>query len=159
MPEEWCTPGQDLVKFGKEGRVAEGVPWPVVTARSANAKGILPPGFYYYHTYEFDRPPEVVYGPAYPLVMEYIGKCEDRNAINAKWKSIKQQVVEFLKAMPSLNKAVEMQPGLALYLDNEDKERLEAQQDKRTKTEIVAPPIDVEAIISAAVNARLSGVK
>jgi hypothetical protein len=159
MPEEWCTINQDVVKISKDGRWGDGHSWPTVTARPVTKKGTLPPGFYYHTDNEFDMLPEVVYGPMYPTVMEYIAKSKQRVAISAKWQSIKKQVVEFLKAMPSLNKAIEMQPGLALYLGDEDKERLEAKQDKRTKTEIVAPPMDVEAIISAAVSARMSGVR
>lgn len=153
IPDNWCEKhGAVKVKCG--GTSEQGYPEVVATSK---AVGLFPPqSKYHYYPFVSDKSPQETYGPMYETVVAFLEWGRETKAVREKWGAIASQLEAFLGAMPSLNKAVEAMPGIALYLAQEDKDRLAADQQKRSKSEPEAPAIDTEAIISAAIAHRMA---
>lgn len=129
---------------------------PTVYASSIR-KWEFPPDFYEYSAIEVDGTVEEVYGPAAATVIEYMAAQRQRVEIRQKWEAILKQVIGVLKTFPTLNKALEKVPEIAFYIHNEDKERLAVVVEKRGKSdEPEVPPIDVEALVTAAIAHRMT---
>lgn len=153
IPNDWCE-RHAAVKVKYKGTSEQGYPEVVATAK---AVGLFPPqSTYHYYPFVSDKSPQETYGPMYETVVEFLEWGRETKAVREKWGAIASQLEAFLGSMPSLNKAVEAMPGIALYLAQEDKDRLAAEQQKRSKSEPEVPAIDTEAIISAAIAHRMA---
>jgi len=75
--------------------------------------------------------------------------------IEARWEQIKTDVIGLLEACRSLNEAVKLVPGIKLYVDREDIERLERKIDRKPRAELIQT-IDTDTLTAAAAAARLA---
>jgi hypothetical protein len=82
----------------------------------------------------------------------------ERQCITDKYRNIRAQVVGFLHAQPSLNRALEKHPEIALYIDQEYIDRVNAKEERKgaAKPQREEVTIDVDAITSAAIAHRLA---
>jgi hypothetical protein len=81
-----------------------------------------------------------------------------RDAVINKYESITEQVQSFLKSQPSLNKALQKHPELAMYIPEAYIERVNAVVARSASAKEDQEPeihIDIEAIVAAAVAHRV----
>lgn len=79
--------------------------------------------------------------------------------LQAKWKKVETDVIEFLRKCKSLNEALKLLPTLRMYVSPEDVERVErkAESTKARRAELVKEAPAEEELTAAAMAARLSG--
>jgi hypothetical protein len=75
--------------------------------------------------------------------------------IDARWGSITNDVMGLLNACRSLNEAVKLVPGIKLYVDRDDVERMERKAERKVRPEL-AKSIDADTLTAAAAAARLA---
>lgn len=73
-----------------------------------------------------------------------------------RWAKIELDIMNFLDKVKSLNEAVKLFPGIKLYLDKDDVERMERKVQRGAREELVAD-IDLGQLTAAAVVAQLNG--
>lgn len=76
--------------------------------------------------------------------------------INIRWTKIKSDVTEFLHKCKSLNEAIKLFPGIKMYVDKDDIERVERKIERAPRTDLVKS-VDTGTITASAVAARLMG--
>lgn len=89
------------------------------------------------------------------LIQRYEDACAEKE-IEVRWKKIEEEMRSFLKKCKSLNEAVKLFPGVKLYVDKDDIERLEKKVERKPREALVSN-IDTDGISAAAVAARLMG--
>jgi hypothetical protein len=77
-------------------------------------------------------------------------------AINARWEKIKVDIDEFLQKCKSLNEAVKLFPGVRMYIDRHDIERLERKLERPTQRAKIVEDVDTEGLTAAAIAAKLA---
>jgi hypothetical protein len=75
--------------------------------------------------------------------------------IDVRWASITKDVMGLLDACRSLNEAVKLVPGIKLYVDSDDVERMERKAERKARPEL-AKGIDADTLTAAAAAARLA---
>lgn len=82
--------------------------------------------------------------------------AEESHRLRTKWANISDQVLAFLRTYPTLNQAVKVWEGVRLYIPQPYLDRL-GEQVVRAKRDNPPemPKIDTQALIAAAVGARL----
>ena len=73
-----------------------------------------------------------------------------------RWAKIETDISNFLDKVKSLNEAVKLFPGIKMYVDKDDLERLERKVHRGAREELVAS-IDIGELTAAAVVAQLNG--
>lgn len=114
MPKEWMQPVESFTLKDDDVGVVE-------VSRPNRQKLMLPPRVTTYGRIAHDGSEEEVKAH-FALMKE---KNNAINAINAKYTAIKTQLVQFLNASPSLNKALKLYPDLAFYVPQRYIEKVE----------------------------------
>lgn len=76
--------------------------------------------------------------------------------IKKRWAKVELDILAFLDKVKSLNEAVKLFPGIKLYVDMDDIERLERKVQRGAREELVVN-IDMDALTASAVVAQLNG--
>lgn len=76
--------------------------------------------------------------------------------ITHRWNKIEMEMAGFLNKCKSLNEAIKLFPGVKMYVDREDINRMERKIERKPREALVID-IDTGAITAAAVAARLMG--
>lgn len=94
-----------------------------------------------------------------PELSELKAHYEKVAEIVARWRKVETDVLTFLAACKSLNEALKSWPGLSVYLDKEDIERVGVKREKARESEALKAlaAMDTDALVGAAVIARMSG--
>lgn len=77
-------------------------------------------------------------------------------AIDARWEKIKVEVDQFLTKCKSLNEAVKLFPGVRMYIDRDDIERLERKLERPSQRKTIVHGVDTDGLTAAAIAAKLS---
>jgi hypothetical protein len=77
-------------------------------------------------------------------------------AIDARWEKIKVEVDQFLTKCKSLNEAVKLFPGVRMYIDSDDIERLERKLERPSQRKAIVHGVDTDGLTAAAIAAKLS---
>lgn len=77
-------------------------------------------------------------------------------SLNARWKKVSDDISEFLKKCKSLNEAVKLFPGVRMYIDIEDIERLERKIERQSQRKAIVQSYDTEGLTAAAIAAKLA---
>lgn len=77
-------------------------------------------------------------------------------ALNARWKKVSDDISNFLKKCKSLNEAVKLFPGVRMYIDREDIERLDRKIDRASQRKQIVASVDTEGLTAAAIAAKLA---
>lgn len=89
------------------------------------------------------------------LIQRYEDACIERE-IEVRWKKIEDEMLSFLKRCKSLNEAIKLFPGVKLYVDKNDIERIEKKPERKPREALVMN-IDTDTMTAAAVAANLMG--
>lgn len=76
--------------------------------------------------------------------------------IGARWDKVEKQMMQVLDRCKSLNEAVKLFPGIKLYLDPSDIERMERKVSRAPREELLAD-LDLGEMTAAAVVANING--
>jgi hypothetical protein len=76
--------------------------------------------------------------------------------IDARWEKIKVEVDEFLTKCKSLNEAVKLFPGVRMYIDRDDIQRLERKLERPSQRKAIVQGVDTDGLTAAAIAAKLS---
>lgn len=77
-------------------------------------------------------------------------------SLNARWKKVKDDISNFLKKCKSLNEAVKLFPGVRMYIDREDIERLDRKIYRASQRKQIVASVDTEGLTAAAIAAKLA---
>lgn len=77
-------------------------------------------------------------------------------AINTKWAKVNMDITEFLNKCKSLNEAVKLFPGVRMYIDHEDIQRMERKIERPTQRAKIVETVDTEGLTAAAIAAKLA---
>jgi hypothetical protein len=77
-------------------------------------------------------------------------------ALNARWEKVSDDISEFLKKCKSLNEAVKLFPGVRMYIDRDDIERLDRKVERATQRKLIVESYDTEGLTAAAIAAKLA---
>lgn len=77
-------------------------------------------------------------------------------SINDKWAKVKTDMTEFLNKCKSLNEAVKLFPGVRMYIDREDIQRMERKIERPTQRAKIVETVDTEGLTAAAIAAKLA---
>ncbi len=77
-------------------------------------------------------------------------------ALNARWEKVSNDISEFLKKCKSLNEAVKLFPGVRMYIDRDDIERLDRKVERATQRKLIVESYDTEGLTAAAIAAKLA---
>lgn len=91
----------------------------------------------------------------------YVAYRQAVGEIDGRWKGIAQQVKSFLGHCKSLNEGLKLWPDLRIYIPKEFLDKAEEKTAKAAKQESAAlkalASIDTDALVAAAVGARMAG--
>lgn len=90
---------------------------------------------------------------------ELIARWEDtlvEQAINARWAKVTNDIVEFLDKCKSLNEAIKLFPGVRMYIDSDDIQRMEKKVERPTQRAKIVEQVDTEGLTAAAIAAKLA---
>ena len=117
------------------------------------SKGQTPPRHSYYDTMLVDaNHPEMV-------------RCLDyhvrRLEIEDRWDEVNQKVTEFLLSCKSLNEATKLWPDVAMYIQSQDMDRMGVKRERAKESAAMEAlkKLDTDALVGAAVIARMSGAQ
>lgn len=77
-------------------------------------------------------------------------------SINDKWDKVKKDITDFLNKCKSLNEAVKLFPGVRMYIDSEDLQRLDRKAERPTQRAKIVETYDTEGLTAAAIAAKLA---
>lgn len=78
------------------------------------------------------------------------------DALNVKWKKIKDEVDAFFRGCSTLNQALKAVPAMRLYVPKDYLDRVDAKVERSAKT-TVEVKFDVDQLTAAAIGAQLAG--
>jgi hypothetical protein len=76
--------------------------------------------------------------------------------INAKWKKVEKDITEFLNKCKSLNEAVKLFPNVVMYINSEDRERLDRKVERQSQRKAIVNDVDTDGLTAAAIAAKLA---
>ena len=76
--------------------------------------------------------------------------------INERWQKVETDIDEFLDKCKSLNEAVKLFPGVRMYIQYEDIQRLDRKLERPTQRAKIVEDMDTEGLTAAAIAAKLS---
>jgi hypothetical protein len=94
-----------------------------------------------------------------PVVQRAYALESQRKVIEQRWSEVKENLQAFLQKCKSLNEAIKLWPGVALYIPQKYQDRLEEKRERNPSTNEAREKlktINTDAIEAAAVIARLS---
>lgn len=157
IPNTWMRRSETVrLQFQVPG--AEGTPndtrWPF-EIKSNGGVFDFPPDFAHYDNKDID--------PSTPLLATLVEYATKAKEIEARWRKVNNQVIEFLSSCKSANEAIKLWPEVITYFHPDDVKRLEAKTTrsggKDSAAAAVLAGIDQGEVMSAAVIARLSGAQ
>jgi hypothetical protein len=77
--------------------------------------------------------------------------------LDAKWKKVEKDILEFLSKCKTLNEAVRLFPTVRLYIDRTDLERLDRKVERFTERKKIVEEMATDELTAAAIAARLAG--
>jgi len=77
-------------------------------------------------------------------------------ALIARWKKVSDDISNFLKKCKSLNEAVKLFPGVRMYIDRVDVERLDRKIERQSQRKQIVESVDTEGLTAAAIAAKLA---
>lgn len=120
-----------------------------------------PKDSYYQHTRsviqyeELLALPEVVAGRAEALAVWEENK--QVLAIKEKWDKVQKDIIEFLNKCKTLNEAAKLFPGVRLYVDNDDLERLDRKVERLSARKKIVEEMATDELTAAAIAVKLMG--
>ena len=99
--------------------------------------------------------PEVVAGRA-----EALAAWEENKqvlAIKEKWDKVNKDIIEFLNKCKTLNEAVKLFPGVRLYINNDDLERLDRKVERLSTRKKIVEEMATDELTAAAIAVKLMG--
>jgi hypothetical protein len=94
------------------------------------------------------------------LAEDYLKWSKEMSAIEARWATVRKQIVNFLKSCKSLNEALKLWPDVRIYIPEEFLKRVAHKVEREvsvSKAAAALANVDTDAAISAAMTARLMG--
>lgn len=161
-PIEWCVSCKEnttfhikVVKQGEDGKLHN-----YKVGIDLSGEMVAPPmrdsssyNYYVHGTRSYDDAPVEV--------REQVDAEIAKREIVERWANIEKQVTQYLSASPSLNKAVELWPELALYIPEKYKrkmaEKVTRSKVDTSKMENTLKQINVGEIVAAGVTAKMMG--
>jgi hypothetical protein len=95
-----------------------------------------------------------------PQAEDYLKWSKEMSAIEARWATVRKQIVNFLKSCKSLNEALKLWPDVRIYIPEEFLKRVAHKVEREvsvSKAAAALANVDTDAAISAAMTARLMG--
>ena len=95
-----------------------------------------------------------------PLAEDYLKWSKEMSAIEARWATVRKQIVNFLKSCKSLNEALKLWPDVRIYIPEAYIKRVERKVEREVTMSRAASAlanVDTDAAISAAMTARMMG--
>lgn len=116
-------------------------------------KYLATPGFYTYDTVKVDFESAEL--------APFVAWANQRYDVDHRWDHVREKVVGFLYSCKSLNEALKLWPEVEVYVHKDDIARTQVKREKPAESKALEAlkSIDVEAMQSAAVIARLSGAQ
>jgi hypothetical protein len=95
-----------------------------------------------------------------PQAEDFLKWSKEMSAIEARWATVRKQIVNFLKSCKSLNEALKLWPDVRIYIPDEFLKRVAHKVEREVSVSRAAAAlanVDTDAAISAAMTARLMG--
>jgi hypothetical protein len=99
--------------------------------------------------------PDVVAGRA-----EALAAWEENKQVvflKAKWDKVEKDILEFLGKCKTLNEAVRLFPGVRMYVQRDDLERLDRKVERFSERKKIVQEMATDELTAAAIAARLAG--
>ena len=77
--------------------------------------------------------------------------------INERWKKIRNDIDDFLEKCKTLNEAVKLFPGVRLYIDASDLERLDRKIERMSQRKKIVEEMATDELTAAAIASKLMG--
>lgn len=160
IPHDWLSPTSEnnIVLKGESDDGAELRTY----VRFSGLKAYLRPTSSYYNksdcTIDLDElrvMPEVIAGRA-----ELLQRWEEElqvSEIEKRWRKIANDIDDFLKKCKTLNEAVKLFPGVRLYIDADDLERLDRKVERMTQRKKIVEEMATDELTAAAIASKLMG--
>lgn len=157
IPNNWMRHSETVrLQFQVPG--AEGTPnettW-CFEIKTNSGSFDFPPNYSWYDNKDID--------PSTPLLATLVEYATKAKEIEARWRKVNDQVLQFLESCKSANEAIKLWPEVITYFHPDDVKRLEAKTarsgGKDSAAAAVLAGIDQGEVMSAAVIARLSGAQ
>ena len=160
LPKQWLQQRERIIiKFktrvlldAGDGKTNSVEPTFILRSNVPDKGFTCPPTDTYNCTRTYDTLEEMI--AVWPEFSEWKANVEARVACTAKWNKIRDDVIKFFEAFPSVNAALKHTPAMMMYLDPEDVARMERKVE-RSRPQDAAPAVDVGALVGAAVGHRL----
>lgn len=78
-------------------------------------------------------------------------------AIKEKWTKVEKDILEFLNKCKTLNEAVKLFPGVRLYIDKDDLERLDRKVERFATRKKIVEEMATDELTAAAIAVKLMG--
>jgi len=159
LPVKWCQNGKGQnVVVSVDDKENYNFSTVSLYIRMSSANFLLPP---HESLYNLRLKLDVTELSSFPVVCDAYHRYVAQRDIHLKWEAAKKQVTEFVRAFPTLNRAVAEWPELRLYLPDSMLKQLDTPTVPRAKTARVtptyeAPFIDKDGLTSTAIAARMA---
>lgn len=160
IPKEWLAKISDT-NISIKGTTDEGKP----TSCSIRVAGMnayqRPKDSYYGHTSS-----ELTYQELVDLPDTVIGRAEALEAweenklvvsIQEKWTKVEKDILAFLDKCKTLNEAAKLYPGVRLYVNRDDLERLDRKVERLSERKKIVEEMATDELTAAAIAAKLMG--
>lgn len=77
-------------------------------------------------------------------------------ALNARWEKVSDDISAFLNKCKSLNEAVKLFPGVRMYINRDDIERLDRKVERQSQRKLIVESYDTDGLTAAAIAAKLA---
>jgi hypothetical protein len=78
-------------------------------------------------------------------------------ALKTKWDKVEKDILEFLGKCKTLNEAVRLFPGVRMYVQRDDLERLDRKVERFSERKKIVEEMATDELTAAAIAARLAG--
>jgi hypothetical protein len=99
--------------------------------------------------------PEVVAGRSEAL--QAWEENKQVTTIKEKWAKVEKDILEFLNKCKTLNEAVKLFPGVRLYVQHDDLERLDRKVERLSERKKIVAEMATDELTAAAIAAKLMG--
>ena len=160
VPKDWLSKISDA-NISIKGTTDEGKPT-ACSIRFAGMNAYARPRDGYYSRCDS----ELTYQELVDLPDTVLGRAEALEAweenklvvvLDAKWKKVEKDILEFLGKCKTLNEAVRLYPGVRLYVNRDDLERLDRKVERFTERKKIVEEMATDELTAAAIAAKLMG--
>jgi hypothetical protein len=160
IPKDWLSKINDA-NISIKGTTDEGKPTSC-SIRFAGMNAIQRPREGYYSNVHS----ELTYLELVALPDTVLGRAEALEAweenklvvvLDAKWKKVEKDILEFLSKCKTLNEAVRLYPNVRLYINRDDLERLDRKIERFTERKKIVEEMATDELTAAAIAAKLMG--